>query len=278
MIKPPQPLQHAQVIGHALLGTDYVASILCVSVGGQTRHLSYMPYGHGPREQSCVSTLGFNGQWLDVLSGCYPLGNGHRLFSPFLQRFTSPDHLSPFEAGGLNAYAYCEGDPVNFQDATGMMKRSANGRAKWDNQSGQSTRTSKFRSNRSWSESSSNPEHHHPAYVAYDIPPSPTPDPDAPGPSSSAVSRPAGSAVNPGASDAIAPTASPSTLRVSQPAQTLAAETLSMTATGSSAKYPRLLLNTAPRHAIDAVKLLRQAADNLEADYSRAAQIREPRP
>ena len=34
-------------------------------------------------------------------------------------RFNSPDQLSPFDAGGLNAYAYCSGDPVNRSDPSG---------------------------------------------------------------------------------------------------------------------------------------------------------------
>jgi len=31
-------------------------------------------------------------------------------------RFLSPDTLSPFDEGGLNAYCYCLGDPVNHHD------------------------------------------------------------------------------------------------------------------------------------------------------------------
>jgi hypothetical protein len=34
-------------------------------------------------------------------------------------RFNSPDSLSPFGEGGLNAYAYCIGDPINRRDPTG---------------------------------------------------------------------------------------------------------------------------------------------------------------
>lgn len=50
------------------------------------------------------------------------LGNGNRVFSPWLMKFQSPDDLSPFEQGGLNAYAYCEGDPVNYLDSTGSFR------------------------------------------------------------------------------------------------------------------------------------------------------------
>jgi len=37
-------------------------------------------------------------------------------------RFYSPDTLSPFEKGGVNAYCYCEGDPINNSDPTGRVK------------------------------------------------------------------------------------------------------------------------------------------------------------
>ncbi|RZI87154.1 MAG: RHS repeat-associated core domain-containing protein [Pseudomonas sp.] len=47
------------------------------------------------------------------------LGNGHRAYSPSLMKFLSPDSLSPFGSGGLNAYAYCLNDPVNLTDPTG---------------------------------------------------------------------------------------------------------------------------------------------------------------
>ncbi|WP_236468108.1 RHS repeat-associated core domain-containing protein, partial [Pseudomonas syringae] len=43
-------------------------------------------------------------------------------YNPVLMRFNSPDSLSPFDEGGLNAYGYCGGDPVGFVDETGHAK------------------------------------------------------------------------------------------------------------------------------------------------------------
>ncbi|QZA53249.1 MULTISPECIES: RHS repeat-associated core domain-containing protein [Pseudomonas] len=78
---------------------------------------SYPPYGAlsaatGPR-------LAYCGQLRETLTGAYYLGNGHRSYTPRLMRFISPDALSPFAKGGVNAYAYCTGDPINYQDRTG---------------------------------------------------------------------------------------------------------------------------------------------------------------
>ncbi|RMN89816.1 hypothetical protein ALQ51_04245 [Pseudomonas cannabina] len=62
---------------------------------------------------------GFNGELIDSVTGHYLLGNGYRAYNPILMRFNSPDSLSPFGKGGLNAYAYCAGDPINRSDPTG---------------------------------------------------------------------------------------------------------------------------------------------------------------
>lgn len=62
--------------------------------------------------------LGFNGQ-LTERGGWQLLGNGYRAYNPALMRFHSPDTASPFGDGGLNAYGYCAGDPVNRVDPTG---------------------------------------------------------------------------------------------------------------------------------------------------------------
>lgn len=76
----------------------------------------YSPYGYHLPSQG---VLGFEGDRRDPVTGHYHLGNGYRAFNPSLMRFNSPDNLSPFDRGGFNAYAYCQGDPVNYQDPSG---------------------------------------------------------------------------------------------------------------------------------------------------------------
>lgn len=67
--------------------------------------------------------LGFNGELHEPGTGWQILGNGYRVYNPALMRFHSPDSLSPFGQGGMNAYAYCNGDPVNAMDPTGHAVR-----------------------------------------------------------------------------------------------------------------------------------------------------------
>lgn len=103
-----------------LFGTDQQQSVLATL--GKEEHLTdcaYSPYGHRPAEGGLFSVAGFNGEQLDPVTGLYLLGNGYRAYSPTLMRFLSPDSMSPFGAGGLNAYSYCLGDPVNRVDPTG---------------------------------------------------------------------------------------------------------------------------------------------------------------
>ena len=84
---------------------------------------TYSPYGH-----SSAESLGFNGERRDVITSFYQLGTGyHRLFSPSLMRFVSPDSWSPFGLGGLNCYCYSQGDPINFVDPSGHMGQKVRG-------------------------------------------------------------------------------------------------------------------------------------------------------
>jgi RHS repeat-associated protein len=102
-----------------LLTTDQQRSVLSALHTKQPDPLAYTPYGHRPLENGLLSLLGFNGERPDPVTGHYHLGNGYRQFNPVLMRFNSPDSWSPFRTGGLNAYAYCVGDPVNMADPTG---------------------------------------------------------------------------------------------------------------------------------------------------------------
>jgi RHS repeat-associated protein len=103
----------------ALLATDQQRSVLNSLQANCPRPNAYSPYGHRPCESGLSSLLGFTGQRPDPVTGHYLLGNGYRAFNPVLMRFNSPDSLSPFAKGGLNAYAYCVGDPINRTDPEG---------------------------------------------------------------------------------------------------------------------------------------------------------------
>lgn len=61
---------------------------------------------------------GYAGCIVESCIGWYILGR--RIYSPLLRRFLSPDSLSPFNAGGVNRYAYCGGDPMGRVDPRGQ--------------------------------------------------------------------------------------------------------------------------------------------------------------
>ncbi|MHC8315439.1 RHS repeat-associated core domain-containing protein [Pseudomonas sp. LB3P31] len=114
-----QQQQQASQVGCALLATDLQSSVLSSVAAEQHQRPVYSPYGHRSPGNGLISLLGFNGERRDSVTGHYLLGNGHRAFNPVLMRFNSPDRLSPFGKGGVNAYAYCLGDPVNMVDPKG---------------------------------------------------------------------------------------------------------------------------------------------------------------
>ncbi|SDP16584.1 RHS repeat-associated core domain-containing protein [Pseudomonas reinekei] len=114
-----QQQRQSGVVETHLLASDQQRSVLNVLDAARLTPLAYSPYGHHPAESGLLSLFGFNGERPDPVTGCYLLGNGYRAFNPVLMRFNSPDSWSPFGDGGLNAYAYCVGDPVNRTDPTG---------------------------------------------------------------------------------------------------------------------------------------------------------------
>lgn len=111
------PASSDTTITLALLKVDSHESVLQTSRSASTR--TYNAYGYHHPEIPASAVLAFNGKPFDPKIGNYLLGNGHRAFSPVLMRFQSPDAFSPFNAGGINAYAYCSGDPINRIDPSG---------------------------------------------------------------------------------------------------------------------------------------------------------------
>ncbi len=103
-----------------LLFTDGKGSALATKSSQQSEAHAHSPYGHTSPPSRTLTN--FNGENLELHTQCYLLGNGYRAFSPSLMRFISPDSWSPFGAGGINAYMYCAGDPVNHTDSSGHIK------------------------------------------------------------------------------------------------------------------------------------------------------------
>ena len=102
-----------------LLTSDVQQSVLGELDQRRPNPFVYSPHGLQSGVSQAATHLGFNGQLKEQSTGWYHLGNGYRVYNPLLMRFHSPDSWSPFGEGGLNAYAYCLGDPVNMTDFTG---------------------------------------------------------------------------------------------------------------------------------------------------------------
>ena len=100
-----------------LNGTDHHGSPHLSLNSGVLSTSAWSPFGATSSQSS--SLPGFNGERADPFSGVTHLGNGYRAYSPVLRRFTCPDSESPFGVGGINPYAYCEGDPINNTDPSG---------------------------------------------------------------------------------------------------------------------------------------------------------------
>ncbi|MCX5511131.1 RHS repeat-associated core domain-containing protein [Pseudomonas sp. BJa3] len=103
----------------ALIAADLSKSSLAMLQPNGWSGTTYTPYGDAPK--SSLGQVKFKGERLERATGHYLLGNGYRAFTPFLQRFNSPDSLSPFEDGGLNTYVFALNDPINRVDPTGHV-------------------------------------------------------------------------------------------------------------------------------------------------------------
>ncbi len=99
-----------------LLGSDALGSTIS-EVGETLAHLAYTPHGYAGASAG-RSGIGYAGELKTQGVDWYVLGH-YRAYNPVLLRFHSPDAASPFGHGGLNAYAYCLGDPINRSDPSG---------------------------------------------------------------------------------------------------------------------------------------------------------------
>ncbi|RML35403.1 RHS repeat domain-containing protein [Pseudomonas syringae] len=114
-------LAEQQIDRTVLLATNDSDSVLGeVDANGINRRW-YTAYGHASGEDAPLGKLGFNGELAEADTGWQMLGNGYRAYSPVLMRFNSPDSWSPFGEGGVNAYAYVEGNPVGRRDPSGHV-------------------------------------------------------------------------------------------------------------------------------------------------------------
>ena len=91
-----------------------------VHIGNDLLLRAYTPYGYHGSQGSPL--LAFAGEAVAQVAHCYLLGNGKRAYHTVQMRFLSPDAFSPFGRGGLNAYAYCTGDPINHVDRDGHSR------------------------------------------------------------------------------------------------------------------------------------------------------------
>lgn len=118
-----QALAQHDSTGATLFATNLPGSVISlVKPLHPVNNVIYSPYGYSRSLDNVGALVGFNGELPEAITGHYLLGNGHRTYNPVLMRFNSPDSLSPFAKGGINAYAYCSGDPVNWQDPTGHIR------------------------------------------------------------------------------------------------------------------------------------------------------------
>lgn len=119
---PFAELVDGQGARRTLLASALSGSVL-LEADDEVRPVQNAPYGQRTERQGVpapVADIAYNGELLDAASGFYLLGAGHhRPYSPIVGCFLAPDRASPFGRGGLNALAYCAGDPINRADPSG---------------------------------------------------------------------------------------------------------------------------------------------------------------
>ncbi len=127
---------------------DFQGSVVALtdSTTGEILHqAAYSPFGENwGRAGTNPTPFAWLGAWgvrsefpsASSASGATPAGSdviapfaalhltSHRLYSPALRRFLSPDPLGP--AGGINLYAYANNDPLSYIDPLGLCPEDEN--------------------------------------------------------------------------------------------------------------------------------------------------------
>lgn len=103
---------------------DHLGSVVASlgKSGDKVKEIPYDPYG-APLSPKALPLLAFAGMTYEPEIGAY--NARHRFYAPASGRFTSPDPLGL--AGGVNTYAYAEGNPVNYTDPLGLATLAAAG-------------------------------------------------------------------------------------------------------------------------------------------------------
>jgi RHS repeat-associated protein len=87
---------------------------------------AFLPFGRAQiLTETITSNIRFPGQYFDAETGLHY--NWNRYYNPETGRYLTPDPIGL--AGGLNLFAYVEGDPVNWVDPEGL--KGLNWRPHW---------------------------------------------------------------------------------------------------------------------------------------------------
>jgi RHS repeat-associated protein len=99
--------------------TDALGSVIRLNneAGAKVVDYTYEPYGKTTADAVNDNPIQYTGRENDGATGFYYYRA--RYYSPLYQRFISEDPIGL--AGGINKYAYVEGDPVLFSDPMGLV-------------------------------------------------------------------------------------------------------------------------------------------------------------
>src|SRR5690554_3562532 len=103
-----------------LYAQDQVGSVYALidSQGNVVGRTAYDPYGNITYQTGTQPIMAYAGLYKHDASGLHLAT--YRAYNPATARWFNRDPIR--EAGGLNIYAYVEGDPVNFVDSLGLYR------------------------------------------------------------------------------------------------------------------------------------------------------------